>query len=379
MKIIHIIFGLQIGGAELMLSRLIRSNKDNSQEKHIIYSLTNIGEVGQELIEEGFKVKALHSSSVIDYIFNFFKLRKMLIQQNADIVHTWMYNANFFGGLAAYSVGIQNIVWCIRANQISKKRINPTAILRKICAWLSTIIPKKIVFVGNVSMKTHIKLGYSDERSVVIPNGYEVKKAVNDKQIKKNFRNNIRKKLKINSNDIVIISIARFHSIKDHSTFFKACKILLKDHGNIKFLLLGRETKKSSQLIKKCIGNDKHKDKFLLLGEQSNAMSYLFASDIFCLHSASEGFPNALGEAMLAGKPCVTTAVGEAPKMLNLKEYVVNIGSPSSLAASISLLINATSEQRVKIGCINQKRIVKMYDIDKIAKQYKKVYEQVNG
>ena len=378
MKIIHIIFGLNIGGAERMLSRLVRSNKDDPVQKHIIYCLTDIGKVGQELISEGFKVKALNCTSVIDYIFNFFKLRKILAQQNDPIVHTWMYNANFFGGLAAYSVGIRNIVWCIRANQISKKKFNPTAILRKICAWLSTIVPKKIICVGNVSMKTHIKLGYSDRKCVVIPNGYEVKQIQNDNQLKKNFRKDVREKLKINRNEIVVISVARFHSIKDHFTFFKACKILLKDHNNIKFLLLGRETKKSGKLIKKCIGNDKYKDKFLLLGEQTNVMSYLYASDIFCLHSASEGFPNALGEAMLAGMPCVTTAVGEAPEMLNLKRYIVNIGCSSSLAASINLLINASSEQRIKIGCQNQKRVVRKYAIDKIADQYRKVYEQVN-
>lgn len=43
MKIIHIIIGLNVGGAELMLKRIVLNSQTNDEFKYEVVSLTDIG------------------------------------------------------------------------------------------------------------------------------------------------------------------------------------------------------------------------------------------------------------------------------------------------------------------------------------------------
>ena len=46
MKITHVIIGLELGGAELMLKRLVESQLVYPEYKQSIVSLTSVGKVG---------------------------------------------------------------------------------------------------------------------------------------------------------------------------------------------------------------------------------------------------------------------------------------------------------------------------------------------
>jgi glycosyltransferase involved in cell wall biosynthesis len=50
--------------------------------------------------------------------------------------------------------------------------------------------------------------------------------------------------------------------------------------------------------------------------ENENVWSLLKVCDVFCQPSRSEGMSNALLEAMACGLPCVATAVGGTPEVL---------------------------------------------------------------
>ena len=58
MKILHIIIGLDVGGAELMLKRLIESHQGNINYNHSVISLTLLGKVGAQLKEIDVEVRA---------------------------------------------------------------------------------------------------------------------------------------------------------------------------------------------------------------------------------------------------------------------------------------------------------------------------------
>ena len=97
MKIVHIIIGLNVGGAELMLGKF----------NHCVISLTDLGPVGQELQEAGIIVSALGLKSTLSLPSIFSKLRRELKKQKPDIVQTWMCHSDVLGGLAAKSIGIK--------------------------------------------------------------------------------------------------------------------------------------------------------------------------------------------------------------------------------------------------------------------------------
>jgi hypothetical protein len=64
MKVLHVITGLDAGGAERMLMRLILSKPQNISET-IVVSLTTLGLIGRELQAHGVQVKTLELSSIL--------------------------------------------------------------------------------------------------------------------------------------------------------------------------------------------------------------------------------------------------------------------------------------------------------------------------
>lgn len=117
-KIAHVIIGLNVGGAELMLQRLILNSNKNNQFEHSVISLTDLGSIGYELKQQGVAVYSLGMKSLTSAPLMFFKLQKLLKKIQPHVVQTWMYHSDLLGGLAAKSVGVKKIIWGIRNSEI---------------------------------------------------------------------------------------------------------------------------------------------------------------------------------------------------------------------------------------------------------------------
>ena len=113
-KIVHIIMSLNIGGAELMLKRLVLHSHQKEQFEHIIITLTDLGAMGPELQNEGITVHTLGMKSISTVPLIFLKLQRLLKKIQPDVVQTWMYHSDLLGGLAAKSLGVKKIIWGIK-------------------------------------------------------------------------------------------------------------------------------------------------------------------------------------------------------------------------------------------------------------------------
>lgn len=367
MKIIHIIIGLGIGGAELMLKRLVEGLNDKDGMQHSIISLTELGPVGKQLQEAGISVKALGMKNAFNFPEIFFKLRRELKRKNPDIVQTWMYHADFLGGLAAKSLGIHNVIWSVRNTHLnSGGRFN--LFFRRFCSYISHKIPKEIIYVSHSAQKEHVKENYRNDIGRVIGNGFDTNKY----SFNSGSREKYRAELGLKESDITVFSIGRYVPAKDHTTFVKAICLAAKENPQIKGVLVGRDISIGFFEL-----SDLEKKHFILLGERSDISELLSAADIFCLHSITEGFPNVLGEAMSVGLPCIATAAGDAALILNDKDYVVNVRDFFSIATKINELARQPVRFRNAIGDRNRNNIKDNYSIEKKLKKYFDLYKEL--
>ena len=109
MQVLHIITGLNKGGAETLLCNLCEYD---NQYTHTIISLSGI-----EALESSFS----ESNNINVFSLNFpdgkikisgiIKLYRLIKRINPDIVQTWMIHADFVGGIAARLAGIKNVFW----------------------------------------------------------------------------------------------------------------------------------------------------------------------------------------------------------------------------------------------------------------------------
>lgn len=373
MKVVHIIIGLNIGGAELMMKRLIENQAEDQLGEHIVISLTDGGALATPLRKRGVRVICLGVSSVFGGLSGYFKLCRLLKELNPDIVQTWMYHADLIGGLAAKTAGFKNIVWNVRSTYINKGGSKLTLLVRKVCALLSYRVPKKIICVAEVSRKVHESLGYCPSKMVVLPNGFSPNKSF----LSENEKLKLRNELGVSDKDVLIISVGRFNPDKDHKTLISAGKIVSDESPNVKFLLVGRNVTFANEELSGLINQSECNRNFILLGERSDVANLLSISDIFCLHSITEGFPNVLGEAMLSKLPCVTSDVGDAAYLLCQPNWTIAPSNPRLLARKLMDLISMSHNERKKIGAKGHQRILQHFTMKAVSDRYVELYQEL--
>lgn len=372
-KVTHVIIGLNVGGAELMLKRLIESHNTEPDIEHTVISLTDMGILGEQLAKQGIAVHCLGMSSIMKGPVTFFKLRKLLRTLRPDVVHTWMYHADLLGGLAARSIGLRQIVWCIRSTDISKGGSKVTLIIRKLCALLSGWLPRVIVCAADASRKVHEAVGYASNKMQVIPNGFEL-----DKLLSAGCNGSrIRNELGISKDCSLVVSVGRFNPVKDHKTFIEAAGKVAAQCNDARFMLVGRDLVRSNPQLMSLIETTGRAESFYLLGERNDVPACLQASDVFCLHSVTEGFPNVLGEAMAVGLPCITTDVGDAAYLLDKPEWVVPAASPAKLADKLNAMLSLSAAERGGLGQTAGNRIREHFTMEVISQRYYALYQSL--
>ena len=108
MKIVHVITSLDDGGAEAVLFRTIQNLPE---DEHIVVSLLGLGKYGKLLQSIGIEVIDLEMTTVGRKLTAVFRLTRLLGLIAPDTIQTWMYHADFVGGVAARMAGVNNVVW----------------------------------------------------------------------------------------------------------------------------------------------------------------------------------------------------------------------------------------------------------------------------
>lgn len=116
------------------------------------------------------------------------------------------------------------------------------------------------------------------------------------------------------------------------------------------------------------------------VGNVQQVQPYLDAADLFVLSSLTEGISNALLEAMAAGLPCVATAVGGTPEVLDHGACGVLLppSRPDQFAITLVQLANDPAK-RTRLGQAAQKRIANTYAFQVVGDQYRDLYARLTN
>lgn len=376
MKVTHIITSLDVGGAELALKNIVEYSEKNGVFYNRVISLTRVGAVGEKLQALGIEVTALNMRGFFDMPRGVWQLTKLLKKQNPEIVQTWLYHADFLGGIAARFAGIKKIFWGIRSTDIlaGKGVARSTYFIMKICARFSYFIPHNIVCVAQAAMKTHLQFGYCPEKLQVIYNGFNADTYNDSPAIKKEIRD----RFSIPDDAIVIGSVGRFNEYKDHKNFIDAAATLAANNKKIVFLLIGRDITPQNALLMQWINNTGFRDNFILVGESNEINLCYAAMNIFCLHSKSEAFPNVVVEAMLSAIPCVVTNVGDGASIVGELGIVVPAQEHRKLSEGLQKIINLSPDERVKLGKESRAYATQKYSLETAVRKYEALYKHAD-
>jgi glycosyltransferase involved in cell wall biosynthesis len=357
MKITHVITGLNQGGAEGALVRLVCQS--NNPSVHTVISLMDDGVHGAKLRASGARVVSLGARRGVFSISAFHRLIGEIRESRPDVVQTWMYHADLLGGLATKQLGIP-VVWGVRMSNNSIRDLGfKTWLVAKACALLSYVVPRLIVTCSHRAIALHRKFGYAD-RFVYIPNGFNL--AASNALI---AHSDVRC-------HAVLGHAARFHPMKDHAGVLSAVTSLNDQGVPIQIKMVGTGVSFANPDFSALIP-DNIRLAISADGSCADMPAFYSGLDCFVMSSAwGEAFPNVVAEAMLAGLPCIVTDVGDAAEIVGDTGWVIPAKDPQALATAMQQAIAAMADTeawaaRKAAACA---RIMNLYSMDKMQSRF---------
>src|SRR5262245_46163831 len=131
MKVVHIITSLKMGGAEMMLLRLLQQLNGTDYDPYVI-GLSEAGDISDPILELGVPVDALGTRKGMPDPSVLWSIARTLRRVKPDAVQTWMYHADLVGAVAARFGGNPPVAWGLHHSDLSPQFIKrPTLMTAK--------------------------------------------------------------------------------------------------------------------------------------------------------------------------------------------------------------------------------------------------------
>ncbi len=372
-KILHIITGLNTGGAETMLLKVL-TNMDRESFLPEVVSLTDIGSVGPKIQELGIPVHAIGMRPEFPGPLSIWRFIRRVRGLQPDLLQGWMYHGNLAAQFTnAFLPNPVPVLWNVRHSIYDLKNE------KKMTAWMIRLgakfsnKPSRILYNSKISASQHEALGYVSEKRVTIPNGFDTDIFSSSEEA----RLKIRQELGLSASSSLIGLIGRYHPMKDHGNFVRAASYISKTHPDIHFVLAGTDVDCKNTELTDLVKSQGLTSKFHLLGERNDINRLTASLDIASSSSFTEAFSNTIGEAMACEVPCVATNVGDSDWMVGDTGRLVPPRDPAALASACEDLLDIGLDGRKALGAKARERIINNFSINKIVSNYEALYSSL--
>ena len=303
--ICHVIHALGVGGAEVLVNQMMRRMSDDF--RCVVAVLDDIGEIGHQLRADGFIVEHLNRQPGIDRACAR-RLDTFAAQQNAAILHAHQYTPFFQAMLSRGFMGNRPVLFTEHGRHYPDLPSRKRSVVNRM---LLRRHDRLIGCGGAVRTALIENEGLPSSRVEVVYNGVDLEKL---NQPSSDARQRLRQEFGFRENDFVAVQVARLHALKDHQTALCAIDEARRSVPGLRLLIAGDGEER--QAIEETITRRQLQNHVVMAGTRSDVADLLCASDVFLMSSISEGIPLTIIEAMAAGIPVVSTAVGGIPEMI---------------------------------------------------------------
>lgn len=353
MKILYVITGLGLGGAEKVVCDLADQMSTLGHQVKIAY-LT--GKVVVHPKNINVDIIPLDLNNFYGLYLASKKYKKLIQDFQPDIVHAHMVHANIFTRINRIGCAIPKLI-CTAHNS------NEGGRLRMIAYRLTNFLSD---FNSNVSQEATESLiskgAFNKNNLTTVYNGIDLSKFKSFKTEEKN-------------DEIMVLSVGRFNEQKDYPNLFRAIKIL-KDNSlieKVKFYIAGEGDLRPQ--LEKTIEDFGISNNVVLLGKRSDIPKLLNQADYFVLSSRHEGLPTVVIEAMACETFVVATDCGGSAEILGETGILVPIQNSEALAKGLEQAMSLTEDKIRNNGKLARERVEKLFSLESSVKKWLALYE----
>jgi sugar transferase (PEP-CTERM/EpsH1 system associated) len=364
-NVLHVVDSLRVGGLENGVVNLINA-LDDKIFCNSICCLRTTGGLQARLRDPSVKVFELHQRLKDNLLF---KMRKILVQEKVDIIHSNGYGTFFDSVVGAQLAGTPFTIHCIHG--IYWRDMEKMRLRRRILQRLLSLRTNKLYAVADYLREYYINIvGVPASRISTIYNGVDVEAYTPRDE---NTGREERLKLGLPSDEILVGSVGTLYWVKDPENFLTAAALVLQQRDDVSFLWVGggplKETLQTRAIELGIEG------KIHYLGWRDDVSNILATLDIFVLPSLIEGFSYSILEAMASGLPVVATDVGGNSELIqnNGTGFLVPPRKQELLADAMLKLISKKS-LRVDLGRKARQRVEEKFSLSSMVQKYQQMY-----
>jgi glycosyltransferase involved in cell wall biosynthesis len=290
-RVLHIITGLRVGGAEQQLRLLLPRLRADSD----VLTLTRPGPLATALRAEGVRVDHLGMGGNRD-LTALPRLTRHIRAGGYDLVHTHLYRACLYGRIAARLAGVRALVateHSLGDTEIEGRPLTPAV---RALYLAGERLGTATVAVSDTVAERLTRWGVADHRVHVVPNGIDAAAFAYDPAL----RGTARAALGIPETAHVLAGVGRLVPGKRFAALVEALALLPTGHH---LVLAGGGPEESA--LRALVARLGLAGRVHLAGEQDphGLRALLCAADVFLSPSADEAFGLACVEALAAGLP----------------------------------------------------------------------------
>lgn len=363
-RVMHVVLSLDVGGLERIVDDLVRT----ADKAHLVPSVCCVerpGHLAEQLRGYGVEVVSLNKGQGIR-AKGFIRMIKTLRRARPHVVHTHQIGALFYAGPAARLARVPVVVHTEHGRHFAGNR------RMRILGRLGVHYADRIYTVSDDIAEEAFRLNvYSTASTCTVINGIDTERFARPTDVSE-----LRKRLGLTDADVVIGTVARLSPVKDQKTLIAAFEILHRSSPGARLVLVGEgpsraelEAAVSTAGLTECVH---------FAGRQDDVLPYLNLFDVFVLSSRSEGIPLVILEAMAAGVPVLSTAVGGVPEIITDGETGVLVppADADSLATALIELVQNRTRRR-KLGRAGQELVRREYSLSRMAQTYLDEYRRL--
>jgi glycosyltransferase involved in cell wall biosynthesis len=374
-RVVHCISALRIGGTEGQLAELItRLPRERFEQLLVLVTgggplLERVRGAGCRVVELGFGFKGgLALSGRLALIKALLRYWQELRAFRPDIVHAQLFWANVLSVTAARLARVPVVITARRALDRGDEEPRWARHALNLANRFTTSI---LANSDAVRRDTLAHERVRPESVTVIPNGVPVE------LYGREHPDGVRRELNLPEESAVLVTVANLRPVKGHEDLLRAVALLRRSHPGLRLLLAGRDGGILPRLQSLARELDLG-ERVIPLGERRDVPRLLAAADVAVQPSHREGFPNAILEAMSAGRPVVATAVGGNPEALRdgIDGFLVPPRDPPALAAAIDRLLSSP-ELRRRMGESARRRVEAEFSMERMVQRVAAWYESL--
>jgi len=365
MKILFVITGLGIGGAERQVLDLADRLSTMGHQILIAYLtgptrlLPNNTDI--EVVPIGI------SKTPFGFIRGYLRLRRLINNFEPDVVHSHMVHANLLARLERLTVKIPRLICTAHST-------NEGGRLRMFGYRLTDPLADVFTNVSKAAVEKFESKGAAPPgRMLVVYNGIDTKKFspyYNDREVARD-RSEV-------SSDKIILAVGRFFRAKDYPNLLSAFADISSRIENVRLWIVGDGPLRGSLESMAAELNLGERVMFLGIRPDNEVPELMRAADVFALSSAWEGFGLVVAEAMATGKIVVATNSGGVKEVVGDCGLLVAPQDSEALADALEKALNMPPEQAKVLGKKARQRIVENYSLEGIVAKWLEIYSSPN-